>query len=328
MRAFALVVLMTACVVQPADSTTPTPATTLKSGPVAGFRGEVRSVTDSSLDQIPFQRWHDVPSYVIGILYEAGAQEWGGSIGHGRNLHTAARRNEYKFSFDGTSPYALYFESDGRGENFLTGWGVPLPSQQYEQYDAAMFDAATEDEWGLDRKAHLVELEVNNGKGGRGLHFVVTDARVLDGSEDYPLDPVAVLVALRRRFDQEVDARRDELAKHLAEAKQRAEDAVVGKRDPDKAKPTTQVAIWPSWHREDRRLSVTFVYRVGGAIHETIPAENVKRPDCPPGAPCVDWGPARPQPTSHAYGVEMGATFVVDASGEVTAVTIYEPRGR
>ena len=324
MRAFAPLVLITACVVQPADSTTPAPGP----GPVADYAAKSHSVTGSALEQIPFQRWPDVPSYVVGILYEAGAQPWGGSVGHMRNAHTSSGRNEYKFSFDGSSPYALYFASDGRGENYLTGWGVPLPNQQYEQYDAAMFGAAVQDEWGLDRKAHLVELEVNNGKGGRGLHFVVTDARVLDGTDDFPMDPVAVLVSLRRSFDREIDARRDDLNAKMAASKQRAEQAVVGKRDPEKTMPEAQVAMWPSWHREDRKLSVTFVYLAGGVINETIPAEHVKHPDCPPGAPCVDWGPPQPQPASHAYGVEMGATFDVDASGAITAATIYEPRAR
>ncbi len=320
--------LLAACVVQPAQPTTPEPAPKPKPGPVATYDGEVRSETGSVMDVIPYQHWINVPSYVVGILYEAGAQEWGGSIGHTRNPHTATRRNEYKFSFDGTSPYALYFESDGRGENYLTGWGVPVPGQKYEQFDAAMFDSATENDWGLERKAHLVELEVNNGKGGGGLHFVVTDARVLDGTDGFPLDTTAVLVNLRRRFDTELEARRDELSDRMAESKQRAEDKVVGERHPEKARPAAQVAIWPSWHREDRRLSVTFVYLAGGTIDETIPAKDVKHPDCPPGAPCVDWGPPQPQPASHHYGVEMGATFEVDASGGVTALTIYEPRGR
>ena len=143
MRAYALSILLSACVVQPVESTTPEPASKQRPGPSAHYDGEVRSETGSVMEVIPFQRWSNVPSYVVGILYEAGAQEWGGSIGHGRNAHTGTGRNEYKFSFDGTSPYALYFESDGRGENYLTGWGVPVPGQKYEQYDAAMFDSST-----------------------------------------------------------------------------------------------------------------------------------------------------------------------------------------
>ena len=157
-----------------------------------------------TLDTVPYQQWPQVPARVIGILYVAGPQPWGGAINHMRGIEASPDRREYKFGFDRSSPYAIYFESDGRGYNVLNDWQVQTPNGTM-LIDSAMYLQDTPNAWGLHRRAHLVEIEVNRGQGGVGghVHFVGTDVRVLDGTASHPLRVEDVLLQLTARFQQE-----------------------------------------------------------------------------------------------------------------------------
>jgi hypothetical protein len=210
---------------------------------------------------VPFQHWLPVPGRVVGLLFARGAQPWGGSLSYGRGSDTGTERTEYAFSFDRSSPYALYFASDGRGFNFLSDWGVPLPDGSTARYDAAMFGPETPDPWGLDRPAHLVELEVNDGRGGRGgptgLHFVVTGARVIDGSDECPVPAEQLLVDLRRRFDETARRHEADLGGWLADAS-----------------PVRRVAVWPTWMRDDETIEALFVLDVAAAPDGPTPSSG------------------------------------------------------
>ena len=137
----------------------------------------------------------DLPGRTTGVL-------WATSMYEGRDDCVARDPNdrvEYHFSRGSHSGYALYFPSDGRGFNFLRQWIVPLPDGTTTKYDAAKFRADTANAWGLHACAHLVELDVNDGRGGRGLHFVATGVRVLDGTTAYPWSLARLLQELRDR---------------------------------------------------------------------------------------------------------------------------------
>jgi hypothetical protein len=197
---------------------------------------------------VPFQQWPQVPARVRGIVYVAGPQPWGGAINHMRGIEASPDRREYKFSFDRSSPYAIYFESDGRGYNYLHGWQVPTPTGPMH-INSAMFLQDTPNTWGMNRRAHLVEIDVNHGRGGVGghVHFVGTSVRVLDGSASHPMRVEDVLLQLTARFQQERGQR--------------------------------STGIWPTWIESEGVLEVLFyagsvasMYRVardGRVISET-----------------------------------------------------------
>ncbi|PRQ06661.1 hypothetical protein [Enhygromyxa salina] len=271
-------------------------------------------------DVIPSQRWPDVPGRVVGLLYQRGQQPWGEALHHAgaflsdRDL----KRTEYAFSTDGSSPYALYFLSpNGGGNNHISRWQVETPGG-VTHFDAAMFEASTPNSWGLQHPAHIVEIEVNQGRGGRGLHFVATDLRVLDGHERIPADPTAQLVQVRERFDLLVNDNRPALKRMYAESSRRANaradeheqwvQAQFFKATIEHVEASERVALAPTWRVETHELAVIIVYRRAASV--TV---HTHRPRSTGG---MDHGPQHSE-SEFGFGVRLGARYVVSAQGEV-----------
>lgn len=251
----------------------------------------------------------DLPGRAIGML-------WAGALYEGRDVcaaYTANDRVEYKFSRGPHPSYALYFPSDGRGFNFIPQWIVPLPDGTTVKYDAAMFRPDTANPWGLHACAHLVELDVNDGRGGRDIHFVATRVRVLDNTTAYPWSLARVLLDLRARHD----------------AHAREYTAALAFTRPERGPWREQVTsgLIPTWTDPPGRLDVlvwrtaTRTAELGGKI------ETVVAYPCADGTPCAYQNPGTFQEFEVlTETIEFAVLFAVDATGALTHETIHAPR--
>jgi hypothetical protein len=312
-----------------------------------GARGAAPTATDEPagavlINEVPYQSWAPLPGKVVGLLVSA-TSPWGAQIDWTRNLSTVggsatADGRVYWFLADRRSPQVLYFESKGEGRNFLEQWSVPLADGGAATYDAAMFGPSTPNRFGLFGDVHLVEVEVNGGRGAAaGLHFVATDVRVLDGASAGGLVPAQALTLARQRFEQLVVDRRADVEARLDEAKRAARPAVGAE--------TTVVneGMFPTWDHEDQTLEVLFLRQVRRQSQRTEMRQRAYRckkyraPPPPPGGPNapnqLPGGALRPCPAPRSvavtvtvsYGVEIAEATVFDRSGRLIAVTTYAP---
>lgn len=275
-------------------------------------------------DLVPFQVWPELPGRVVGVLWAAGPQPWGATVSHAGGFERHPSRTEYKFAADGSSPYALYFPSDGQGSNVLDHWSVPLPDGSHAVMAprSAMFLPSTPNPWGLHRAAHLVEVEVNHGRGGHGhyIHFVATDVRVLDGTDAFAPHVDDVFVALRSRFDATLEEHQAEIVEHLSSVQRELGDDVV------RAPSEDVIAILPTWLTRENALEVLF-YREVQFASEGAPREEWSEcPPCPPGAPCMACDPQMIRRTPYTtYGYRFAIRYRVDPRGVLVTETIYAP---
>ncbi len=253
--------------------------------------------------------WVDLPGRVTGLLSTVSLYE-------GRDIcadYTASDHVNYQFSRGPHPSYALYFPSDGRGSNFIPQWIVPLPDGTTVKYDAAMFRPDTANPWGLHACAHLVELDVNDGRGGRGLHFVATRVRVLDNTTAYPWSLARVLLDLRARHDAHAREYADAFAFTRPE------------RGPWREQITSSLV--PTWTDPPGRLDV-LVWRTA-----TRTAEHGGKIETVVAYPCVDGTPCAYQNAGKfqefdvlTETIEFAVVFEVDATGALTRETIHAPR--
>ncbi len=227
-------------------------------------------------------------------------------------------RVEYTFSNAAGTHHALYFPSTGAGYNLLRDWLVPLPDGGTAHYDAAMFGPSH----GLPclrACAHFVELEVNDGRGGVGLHFVATAVEVIDDQRD--IDATRVLDELRERFAKTVDQHNGELRRLYAAGQREAPKLRLGDRVDE------PLYLWPSWSEQDATLEVLAFTRGRAVGSNKVGSETVPPADCPPGAPCA----YREVGTFDLFDEltithELAATYRVDARGTLIEERIYAPR--
>jgi hypothetical protein len=142
----------------------------------------------------------------------------------------------------------MYWEATAGGEHFMKGWDVCIPGAK-ARYDATAYNHRSPNAYGLKRRAHIVELEVNGGRGGcPNDYFVASAAKILDGTTEIPMDPEKVILDLRKRFDELVAGYAAEL-----QPKEQGADQTVG--------------VLPTWLPEQHELEVLFVYRKMSAKH-------------------------------------------------------------
>jgi hypothetical protein len=177
----------------------------------------------------------------------------------------------------------------------------------------------------LHNPAHIVELEVNQGRGGRGLHFVATDLRVLDGRDGVPADPTQQLVQVRRRFDALVKAKQAELervylrsskqAKVHADEQEQLIQMQYFKATVEHQDEGERVALAPTWQADTHAIAVIIVYRRAGSV-----IVHTHRPRSTGG---MDHGPQHSQ-SEFGYGVRVSARYIVDNENEVTLEEVLE----
>jgi hypothetical protein len=169
--------------------------------------------------------------------------------------------------------------------------------------------------YGAVNQAHLVEVEVNGGRGATGSSFVVASLRVIDGTSEVPWVLTDQLLRLRRRFDAAVRSHGRQLEAALTKAK-RARAAQPGGTILRELETFELVIFEPTWDPSDRRLTVFFGHKRQGGfwIRSAPPARqgNVKHAPAPPER-------------GVSYLAAMGARYVVDASGALREEEIFPP---
>ncbi|MCO4744194.1 MAG: hypothetical protein KC912_05360 [Proteobacteria bacterium] len=293
------------------------------SHPSASKSGPARSAY--AVELLPHQVWPALEGQTEGLVVEAKAHEWGSPVHWGRGPD---RPNYCAYRYTtgpATSPFAVYFESSDPtvGYNHIANW-----SGGGGVYDAAMLCSKTGQTYGLSRPVHVVQLQVNSGDGiaENRLHFVATEAKVLDGTRAVPLDPGKALIEMRKRFDRGLAKRDGEIAGRVdagrALALRSGEDFRQSQATEQASEPTVQVL--PSWDPATQQLRATFIWSHIATVHAST--TEMVAVNCPPGAPCV---PPRPMTTDYfwSYGAEVAATFTVDAKGRVFDAEWHEVRG-
>ncbi|HOU93773.1 MAG TPA: hypothetical protein PLU22_22135, partial [Polyangiaceae bacterium] len=260
---------------------------------------------------VPFQEWSGPGASVTGVLFAYYSEAYGAALAWSRDPASGTPPVPYWFSSEGSSPYALYFPSSGEGINYLEDWTVSLASGAAVTYDAAMFTPETPNPWGLAADAHIVTLEVNDGRGSNGgLHFVATDVTVLDGTAAVPMDVVEVMASAAQDFDARVASLDAELTVALAQAR----DATAPPEDVEFTGSESQ-GVWPTWYPEPSTLALTFVHRRLENWGEMTGV--VETPGMPPPYPEI-WD-------YHYYGAEYVVRYVFAASGTALDTTEYGP---
>lgn len=218
------------------------------------------------------------------------------------------------FAFEPTGvPRELLFVTDGRGDSVIRGMRRITPDGGMLQLDVARFSPRVADPWGLSKKAHLVDLELNAGfRGQTGEAMVATNARVLDGTEVFPLDLEVLMTTLTRRAAGLVGLRRGAL--HEAMTRELAPLWVHPEATPV-AKPlqTRSLIRWTDG------LEVTTVF---------LDAQDWLGPPVPLPVNCAPGQPCQQQLIRNSFSVHGTAVVRqrISAKGVLFEETVFEPR--
>lgn len=211
----------------------------------------------------------------------------------------------------------VYFLSDGAGQNFMKGWMRQTLDGRSLALNVAMFAPGENKKLPLDKAIHLVDLEVNHGHGEKAADptFVITEARVLDGTEVLPIDLEAAAKALDERAQASFSAAEQRAAADVKSAEK--------KLPPDVTRNTRPPAIdrrrSVTW--DDARKELTFTYlETWGAAHAG-PTKALES-NCPPGAPCLPSYDV----TTYSIGFQVGVQLRLSAAGKLLEETTFEPQ--
>lgn len=275
--------------------------------PTATLQAALDVVARNGADYCP-ARGNDrsVPPTVRGLYVVEGTQPWGtlyipgfgwgGSTGSRPRLSLYVGRGpEFVPHFRSRASTAHPFE--------LT---VEIPDtkrKRTERFPIDSDDAASAAAAGVAGPLDIVDFEANGGLGGRGMHFVITKATVVENAA--ALSPR--FTAARAELDKLVKASRKDLDKVLAEAKR---VALAANPHPQKgAVPLSELVIYvPTYRPSTGRIEILFGYRLTEGVMMKFPPPkpnpnpHVKRPDGPP--------PPNPRPLT--WAVMMGARFTLD----------------
>jgi len=279
----------------------------------------------------PHQTWPGVEGRRRGIVMSSGQQPWGGSVIWSGGLDVSEQRTEYRYYAEGSSAYAVYWASpDGRGANPI-GWMVRDGGGGDRQMRSAMFHYDTPNEWGLHRRAHLVEVDalaLTNGSNG-GLHFVIESARVLDGTADFRLVVEDALMQLRQRFDDALRAAGVRIDSILQEGRRTVPPGYEHRT----GQPPV-VVVFPTWRDEERQMVAIFYAR----YQEAHLGEEQQRMTQCPTCPCTPDGRCAPcarcVPRSETFrpqinaGWEMAVRYIVSYDGRVLDEEILAAKAR
>ncbi len=231
----------------------------LGTGAMRAARAAGGAVAPARKDPFP-----ELPGKAIGLIVLPGREPWGTFYEPGFDWAWAGSEKDttYRFLVGERTEYAPYF-SPASPIRTPFGLRVELPAgpTSYTVDMAAGAKALAAKAHGIRAAVHLVEVEVNGGRGGRGPHFVITGARILDGTSALPLSLEEKLGEARRAFDAAVARMGGAIARDL-EAAGKDVRAGAGKRFV-RASPmdVEQVVYRPVWVEASRRVEVTFAYR-------------------------------------------------------------------
>ena len=200
----------------------------------------------------------------------------------------------YWFSENQSSPYVPQFAEDlaewNKKVDALTGHAKKVG---YTLSGSRALGPKIKNPYGLTEPAHLVEVEVNGGRGRvprNDVHFVITDLRILEGTEVFPYKLADVLSALREQYDMCITHPEHS----LKGAMRRADDRIEEGRDeplPGAGHPLRIDAIYATWDDQRGTLIVYFETRVKRRNRFTVRAAGEFEVDAKQGARCVGFLP-------------------------------------
>jgi hypothetical protein len=180
-----------------------------------------------------------------------------------------------------------------------------------------MFGPDTGEALCLGACAHLVELEVNDGRGGVGIHFVATQVTVIDDS--IAMSIPRVIEDLRARFGANNEQQSRALEREYTKAASGINPAIpIGQREDG------PIQLWPTWRVEQGQLDV-LIWQTGRASGELLGGLEIIKPTvCPPGAPCAYRESGTFRIVSEALIThEVAAHYRVDGSGTLVEELVY-----
>lgn len=246
-----------------------------------------------------------VPGAVRGFLFAAVAP--------------GADPGPYSFAGPRGVPARAFFVSDGRGMGFVKATRRTLEDGRKLQVDVAQLPPGVANPWKLSRSIHLVDVEVNGGRGDatKDQLFVITNVRVLDGSEVLPLDLEAATATLSARAAERLKGLEREAARTLKDAETELPAGTLRDTRDEERGVTRELRL--NWDDAKRALSLVHLER-RRSRYEAPP--HPLPVTCAPGAPCQQ------QVEYPVFEIEVTQAVrqVVTADGVLTEETTFRPR--
>lgn len=179
--------------------------------------------------------------------------------------------------------------------------------------------------WGLIRRNHLVDLEINHGAGGSSSDwFIATEVRLLENTTVFPLELESTLASLRERTRAAFDAKTRAFDAKVLDGFARAQKRLAPKETSDKRPPLPKPRVTDlesGMARWDERRQVLVVTTQRHHEEEHLGMERRQSGRCSPGQPCQ-------QRVIHP-GVRvttlMAVRQIVSAQGRLVEETTFEP---
>jgi hypothetical protein len=293
----------------------------LESLPVATatLQTELDATDRGGTDYCP-QQGHDrrVPPAVRGLYVVEGQQPWGAlyipGFGWGGSTGSRPRRSVY---VGRGAEFVPHFKAHaGTAHPFELTVEIPdAKRQRKERIPIDTDDGASAAAAGIAGPLDLVELEVNGGLGGKGLHFVITKARRIEDAN--VLAPR--FVAARAELDKLVKSSRKDLDRVLADAKRRALAANPYPTVKGNVPRSESVIYWPTYRPSTGRIEVLFGYRLTEGVMMKFPPP---KPDTTPHK--HEDGPPLPNPRPLSWALMFGARYTLDGD-KLVQQEVWEP---
>jgi hypothetical protein len=216
---------------------------------------------------------------------------------------------------------ALYFSTGGssrwvyvpvQGKPLIGGLRLPVGEKgdRRQRFDRlSMANPETVKQWRVTGPYALVEVEVNGGLGSpAGANFVATHMRMLDGTQEYPLQTAEVISRLRKGYSSWLQ----EQQRAIDAAMEAAQKKALSGRQPTGPRETAEL-LFVTWLPETQRLLVHFRTRVTDGAYRSAgplePAEPVRFGTPPREESKVRYGTT--------FGVELGLAYEVSKTGRL-----------
>lgn len=286
--------------------------------PAATLQASLDVVDPNGADYCP-QVGHDraVPPTVRGLYVVEGAQPWGSlyipGFGWGGSTGSSPRRSLYVGRGQAFVPHFRARTDTAHPFDLM----VELPDAKRKRSERIAIDpddgrsAAAS---GIAGPLDLVDLEVNGGVGGRGLHFVITKATVVEDAR--ALRPR--FMAARAELDKLVTASRKDLERVLADAKRAA---LAANPHPIKGQvPRAETVVYlPTYRTSTGRIEILLGYRLTAGVMMKFPPP---KPNPHPHKHAD--GPPLPNPRPLRWSVMMGARYTLDGD-KIVAAEVWPP---
>ncbi len=274
---------------------------------------------------IPFRKYHSLPGKTIGLL----VSDVRAKMSHeGRS----GPPNAMAFSQSGGSYRWVYVPANGRA--LITNLRVPIcpdgkELRLYPRLDMANSNSVQQ--WKINAKYALVEVEVNDGLGAPAEEgFVATQMKRLDGTKAFPLNVEKVVADIQERYQTWQKKNSEIIEKEMRKAEKTALD-----KEKRTGPRKTETLMYLTWLPKEQRVRVHFQtkitdgaykYTQGGArpirpFPLPVPPRKGIKGAPPPPAAAAAFPPPPPPRFKVRYGktcgIVFGRAYEIDRNGTV-----------